>query len=133
MKKDVGMTTAQKSKETRRMESLFCISSQQSLHIRTLLHYNLKLPDVYVGIVGWIYRTKIPSFLFPYFFEQWSSLHLFSFHEMLFPLLVIIIIIILLLIILLLRQPYLSNHSSYSYDFWTNPLQILPTTIFSIR
>ena len=23
---------------------------------------------VYVGIVGWIYRTKIPSFLFPYFF-----------------------------------------------------------------
>ena len=31
------MTTAQKSKETRRMEmdqSLFCISSQQSLHIR---------------------------------------------------------------------------------------------------
>ena len=77
MKKDVGMTTAQISKETRRMESLFCISSQQSLHIRTLLHYNLKLPDVYVGIVGWIYRTKIPSFLFPYFFEQWSSLHLF--------------------------------------------------------
>ena len=37
MKKDVGMTTAQKSKETRRMESLFCISSQQSLHVRTLL------------------------------------------------------------------------------------------------
>ena len=36
MKKDVGMTTAQKSKETRRMESLFCISSQQSLHVRTL-------------------------------------------------------------------------------------------------
>ena len=34
MKKDVGMTTAQKSKETRRMESLFYISSQQSLHIR---------------------------------------------------------------------------------------------------
>ena len=92
MKKDVGMTTAQKSKETRRMESLFCISSQQSLHVRTLLHYNLKLPDVYVGIVGWIYRTKIPSFLFPYFFVQWSSLHLFSFHEMLFPLLVMIII-----------------------------------------
>ena len=92
MKKDVGMTTAQKSKETRMEwdQSLFCTSSQQSLHIRTLLHYNLKLPDVYVGIVGWIYRTKIdpiPS-LFPYFFEQWSSLHLFSFQEMLFPLLV---------------------------------------------
>ena len=94
MKKDVGMTTAQKSKETRRMkwdQSLFCTSSQQSLHIRTLLHYNLKLPDVYVGNVGWMYRTKIDpisSFLFPYFFEQWSSLHLFSFQEMLFPLLV---------------------------------------------
>ena len=129
MKKDVGMTTAQKSKETRRMESLFCISSQQSLHVRTLLHYNLKLPDVYVGIVGWIYRTKIPSFLFPYFFEQWSSLHLFSFHEMLFPLLVFFFFSI----IILLRQPYLSNHSSYSYDFWTNPLQILRTTIFSTR
>ena len=40
MKKDVGMTTAQKSKETRRMEMgsiLFCISSQQSLHIRTII------------------------------------------------------------------------------------------------
>ena len=94
MKKDVGMTTAQNSKETRRMEwdqSLFCISSQQSLHIRTLLHYNLKLPDVYVGIVGWIYRTKIDPIsilLVSLLFEQWSSLHLFSFHEMLFPLLV---------------------------------------------
>ena len=33
-------------------------------------------------------------------------------------------------IIILLRQPYLSNHSSYSYDLWINPLQILPTTIF---
>ena len=53
------MTTAQKSKETRRMEmgSIFVLYIQ--LHIRTLLHYNLKLPDVYVGIVGWIYRTKI--------------------------------------------------------------------------
>ena len=46
---------------------------------------------------------------------------------MLFPLLIIILLIILL------RQPYLSNHSSYSYDFWINPLQILPTTIFSTR
>ena len=35
------------------------------------------------------------------------------------------------LLIIILRQPYLSNHSSYSYDFWINPLQILPTTIFS--
>ena len=74
MKKDVGMTTAQKSNETKWDQSLFCISSQQSLHIRTLLHYNLKLPDVYVGIVGWIYRTKIDPILFRYFFEQWSSL-----------------------------------------------------------
>ena len=83
MKKDVGMTTAQKSKETRRMkwdQSLFCTSSQHSLHIRRVASdYNV----VYVGIVGWMYRTKIDpisSFLFPYFFEQWSSLHLFSFH-----------------------------------------------------
>ena len=88
MKKDVGMTTAQKSKETRRMESLFCISSQQSLHIRRVASDYSVVMYAYVGIVGWIYRTKIPSFLFPYFFEQWSSLHLFSFHEMLFPLLV---------------------------------------------
>ena len=77
MKKDVGMTTAQKSKETRRMESLFCISSQQSLHIpRVASDYSVVM-YVHVGIVGWIYRTKIPSFLFPYFFEQWSSLQLF--------------------------------------------------------
>ena len=33
--------------------------------------------------------------------------------------------------VIIIRQPYLSNHSSYSYDFWINPLQILPTTIFS--
>ena len=94
MKKDVGMTTAQKSKETRRMkwdQSLFCTSSQQSLRIRRVASdYNV-IMYVYVGIVGWMYRTKIDpisSFLFPYFFEQWSSLHLFSFQEMLFPLLV---------------------------------------------
>ena len=68
MKKDVGMTTAQKSKETRRMESLFCISSQQSLHIRRVASDYSVVMYVYVGIVGWIYRTKIPSFLFPYFF-----------------------------------------------------------------
>ena len=39
-------------------------------HIILLLHYNLKLPDVCVGIVdnGWIYRTKIDpiSILHPY-------------------------------------------------------------------
>ena len=30
------------------------------------VHYNLKLPDVYVGIVGWIYRTKIDPISTPY-------------------------------------------------------------------
>ena len=59
MKKDVGMTTAQKSKETRRMESLFCISSQQSLHIRRVTSDYSIVMCIYVGIVGWIYRTKI--------------------------------------------------------------------------
>ena len=112
MKKDVGMTTAQKSKETRRMESLFCISSQQSLHIRILLHYNLKLPDVYVGIVGWIYRTKIPSFLFPYFFVQWSSLRLFSFHEMLFPLLVII-----MMMLMMIKNKKIRNHEKVRFYY----------------
>ena len=70
------------------MLDIAVIRDLDSPHSCTLLHYNLKLPNVYVGIVGWMYITKIPSFLFPYFFEQWSSLHLFSFHEMLFPLLV---------------------------------------------
>ena len=60
MKKDVGMTTAQKSKETRRMEmGLFCISSQQSLHIRWVASDYSAVIYLYVGIVGWIYRTKI--------------------------------------------------------------------------
>ena len=54
MKKDVGMTTAQKSKETRRMESLFCISSQQSLHIRRVASDYSVVMYVHVGIVGWI-------------------------------------------------------------------------------
>ena len=61
MKKDVGMTTAQKSKETgwKWDQSLFCISSQQSLHIcRVASDYSVVM-YVYVGIVGWIYRTKI--------------------------------------------------------------------------
>ena len=73
MKKDVGMTTAQKSKEIRRMEmgSIFVLYIQPT--IPTYTHYNLKLPDVYVGIVGWIYRLKTD----PSCFEQWSSLHLF--------------------------------------------------------
>ena len=67
------------------MESLFCISSQQSLHVRTLLHYNLKLPDVYVGIVGWIYRTKIPYFLFPYFLCSGHPYIFFHFTKCFFP------------------------------------------------
>ena len=58
MKKDVGMTTAQKSKETR-MEMGSCISSQQSLHIRRVASDYSVVMYVYVGIVGWIYRTKI--------------------------------------------------------------------------
>ena len=60
MKKDVGKTTAQKSKETRKMEmgSVYPANNPY-IAIRTLLHYNLKLPDVYVGIIGWIYKTKI--------------------------------------------------------------------------
>ena len=84
------------------MGSIFVLYIQPT--IPTYTHYYLKLPDVYVGIVGWIYRTKIdpisiiPSFhphgspirpyipLFPYFFEQWSSLHFFNFTEMFFPL-----------------------------------------------
>ena len=45
---------------------------------------------MYVYVAGYTEQRLIPfpSFLFPYFFEQWSSLHPFSFHEMLFPLLV---------------------------------------------
>ena len=41
------------------MGSIFVLYIQATIptYIRTLLHYNLKLPDVYVGIVGWIYRT----------------------------------------------------------------------------
>ena len=92
MKKDVGITTAQKSKETRRMEmgSIFVLYIQPTIptYIRTLLHYNLKLPDVYVGIVGWIYRTKIDPIsilLVPYFFV---SLHLFFISGNDFPLFV---------------------------------------------
>ena len=95
MKKDVGMTTAQKSKEQgwKWDQSLCCISSQQSLHIRRVASDYSVVMYVYVGIVGWIYSTKIDpiSILVPYFFEQWSSLHLFSFQEMIFPLLVIIL------------------------------------------
>ena len=38
---------------------LFCISSQQSLHIRRVALDYSAVMYVYVGIVGWIYRTKI--------------------------------------------------------------------------
>ena len=43
MKKDVGMTTAQKSKQEgwKWDQSLFCISSQQSLHIRRVASGNV--------------------------------------------------------------------------------------------
>ena len=77
MKKDVGMTTAQKCKEIRRME----IGSIFVLYIQPIPTYTL--------IVGWIYRTKIDPIsilLVSLLFEQWSSLHLFSFYEMFFPL-----------------------------------------------
>ena len=59
MKKDVGMTTAQKSKEIRRMEmgSIFVLYIQ--LHIRRVASDYSVVMYVYVGIVGWIYRTKI--------------------------------------------------------------------------
>ena len=60
MKKDVGMTTAQKSKETRRMEmgSIFVLYIQPTIPIYTSADYSVVM-YVYVGIVGWIYRTKI--------------------------------------------------------------------------
>ena len=67
------------------MGSIFVLYIQPTIPTYTLL----KLPDVYVGIVGWIYRTKIdPSSLplSPYFFEQWSSLLFFSFHRNVFSL-----------------------------------------------
>ena len=51
MKKDVGMTTAQKSKETRRME--------MGSYIQPVASDYSVVMYVYVGIVGWIYRTKI--------------------------------------------------------------------------
>ena len=39
--------------------SLFCISSQQSLHIRRVTSDYSVVMCVYVEIVGWIYRTEI--------------------------------------------------------------------------
>ena len=53
------MTTAQKSKETRRMEmgSIFVLYIQLHIH-RVASDYSVVM-YVYVGIVGWIYRTKI--------------------------------------------------------------------------
>ena len=63
MKKDVGMTTAQKSKETRRMEmrSIFVLCIQPTIPTYTSGSFRLYyvVMYVYVGIVGWIYRTKI--------------------------------------------------------------------------
>ena len=40
-----------KSKET--------MKDGNGINLIHILHYNLKLPDVYVGNVGWMYRTKI--------------------------------------------------------------------------
>ena len=59
MKKDVGMTTAQKSKETRRMEmgSIFVLYIQPTIPTYTSGYSAVMY--VYVGIVDWIYRTKI--------------------------------------------------------------------------
>ena len=62
MKKDVGMTTAQKSKETRRMEvgSIFVMYIQPTIPTYTLGSFKYSaVMYVYVGIVGWIYRTRI--------------------------------------------------------------------------
>ena len=38
-------------------------------------------------------EQRLPSFLFPYFFEQWSSLHFFHFTEMFFPYIYICVVI----------------------------------------
>ena len=100
MKKDVGMTTAQKSKETRRMEmgSIFVLCSvypanNPYIYVRrvaSVVMYVRICRDCWLDIQNKEQRLiPFPSFLFPYFFEQWSSLHLFSFHEILFPLLYI--------------------------------------------
>ena len=95
MKKDVGMTTAPKSKvgmKNRNGINLCSVYPANNPYI--YVHY-LKLPDVYVGIVGWIYRTKIDPIsilhTYPCFFTFWSSGHpyiFFHFTEMFFPLLV---------------------------------------------
>ena len=75
------------------MGSIFVLYIQPTIPTHT--HYYLKLPGVYVGIVGWIYRTKIDPIsilhTYPCFFTFWSSGHryiFFHFTEMFFPLLV---------------------------------------------
>ena len=50
---------------------MFCISSQQSLHIRRVASDHSVVMYVYVGIVGWIYRTKIDPISIP----DYSSSH----------------------------------------------------------
>ena len=82
---------AQKSKEIRVMEmgSIFVLYIQPTIPTYVYVHY-LKLPDVYVGIVGWIYRTKIDpiTILHPYpcFLTFLSNGHpyIFSFHRNVF-------------------------------------------------
>ena len=95
MKKNVGMTIAQKGNKSRDEgwkwdQSLFCISSQQSLHICWVASDN---SAYYVGIVGWIYyRTKIdPTILHPYpcflaFLSNGDIPTFFSFHGNVFSL-----------------------------------------------
>ena len=73
------MTIARKSKETRvGMKDGNGINLCSIYLANNPYIYDLKLPNIYVGIVGWIYGTKIDpiSILHPLFFEQWSSLHL---------------------------------------------------------
>ena len=59
MKKDVRMKKVRKQEGWKWDQSLFCISSQQSLHIRWVASDYSVVMYIYVGIVGWIYRTKI--------------------------------------------------------------------------
>ena len=61
MKKDVGMTTAQKSKETRNGINLCSVypANNPYIYVSQVASDYSAVIYVYVGIVGWIYRTKI--------------------------------------------------------------------------
>ena len=59
MKKDVGMTTAQKSKETNGINLCSVYPANNPyIYVGVASDYSAVM-YVYVGIVGWIYRTKI--------------------------------------------------------------------------